>query len=157
MSSFTHETIKCPNCQQEGTYMVWQSINVNLNPDQKQRVMDGSIFSWQCPHCGKQYNVPYPFIYHDMTNQFMVQYTPNNPYVLFVEYIKIKEHGLNNIVINEIEMKYQKLNENENILFDDVSENGDLIFTVYIMSDKFWEVTERKHIISKHEYDDWEI
>ena len=45
MSSFTHETIKCPNCQQEGTYMVWQSINVKLNPDQKQNVMDGSIFS----------------------------------------------------------------------------------------------------------------
>ena len=67
MSSFTYETIKCPNCQQEGTYMVWQSINVDLNPDQKQRVMDGSIFSWQCPHCGKQYNVLYPFLYHDMT------------------------------------------------------------------------------------------
>ena len=41
MSSFTNEIIKCANCQKEGTYMVWQSINVDLNPEQKQKVMDG--------------------------------------------------------------------------------------------------------------------
>lgn len=154
MSSFTHEIIKCPNCQQEGTYMVWQSINVDLNPEQKQKVMDGSIFHWQCPHCGKQYNVPYPLLYHDMTNHFMVQYNPNNPYVLFIEYIKIREHGLNNVVINKLEIEYQKYNDRENILFDDVSDNGDLIFTVYCMPKKFWEVTNRQHIISRQEYDD---
>lgn len=84
----------------------------------------------------------------------MVQYNPNNPYVLFIEYIKIREHGLNNVVINKLEIEYQKYNDRENILFDDVSDNGDLIFTVYCMPEKFWEVTNRQHIISRQEYDD---
>ena len=51
MSSFRNIKITCPACSTEGSYTVWGSVNVDLDPELKVKVMDGSLFTWICPNC----------------------------------------------------------------------------------------------------------
>jgi transposase-like protein len=59
MSSFRNIKITCPACSTEGSYTVWDSVNVDLDPELKVKVMDGSLFTWTCPNCKKSFNAPY--------------------------------------------------------------------------------------------------
>ena len=43
MSSFRNIKITCPACNTEGPYTVWDSVNVDLDPELKSKVMDGSL------------------------------------------------------------------------------------------------------------------
>ena len=61
MSSFRNIKITCPACNTEGSYTVWDSVNVDLDPELKVKVMDGSLFTWTCPNCKKSFNAPYSF------------------------------------------------------------------------------------------------
>lgn len=63
---------KCPKCGKEFEITVYESINTSLNPELREKVLDGSIFNFKCPHCGEVHNLPYPFLYHDMKNQTMI-------------------------------------------------------------------------------------
>ena len=74
MSSFRNIKITCPACNIEGPYTIWDSVNVDLDPELKSKVMDGSLFTWVCPNCRKSFNAPYSFLYHDMTHAFMIQF-----------------------------------------------------------------------------------
>jgi len=38
----------------------------------KEKVLSGDLFRWTCPECGETFTVPYPMLYHDMTNKIMV-------------------------------------------------------------------------------------
>ena len=51
-----------------------------------------------------------------------------------------------------IEAKFRDENPHMNILFDSMTADKDLIFSVLEMPDEFWEFTERKHVISYDEY-----
>ena len=54
MSSFRNIIVNCPDCNTEGTYKVWESVNVDLNSELKSRVMDDSLFTWVCSNCNKK-------------------------------------------------------------------------------------------------------
>ena len=54
MSKWEEVTIKCPNCGKVSKFKLWDSINTTLDPEMKQKVRDGSAFSFTCPHCGYQ-------------------------------------------------------------------------------------------------------
>lgn len=157
MSSFINSKITCPNCKNEGGYTMWNSVNVDLNPELKLKVLDGSIFMWTCPHCGKEYKAPYPLLYHDMKNHFMIEYNPKDPFVLFVEHIKIMENNLDRNVILVMEHLFRKEHQGENILFNKLTESGDLEFDLYTMPDKCWVKTDRKHVVSMSDYKTNEI
>ena len=72
MSIPKKHTITCPKCGTSGDFTAWDSINVDLMPEMKEKVMSGEIFRWTCPHCGETFTVPYPILYHDMSKQIMV-------------------------------------------------------------------------------------
>lgn len=72
MSSYKVHTIKCPKCGVEGKFTAWDSVNVDLMPKMKEKVVSGELFRWTCPECGETFTVPYPVLYHDMTNKIMV-------------------------------------------------------------------------------------
>ena len=94
MSSFRNIKITCPACNTEGTYMVWDSVNVDLDPELKSKVMDGSLFTWVCPNCKKSFNAPYSFLYHDMTHNFMVYFDSEKSHIiLFAEYLRVMVSG----------------------------------------------------------------
>ena len=153
MSSFRNIKITCPDCNTEGTYTVWDSVNVDLDPELKSKVMDGSLFTWVCPNCKKSFNAPYSFLYHDMTHNFMVQFDASRSHIIpFAEYLRVLENGLDMNAIAVIAEKFREDNPHMNILFDSMTTDKELLFSVLEMPNDIWEFTEKKHVISYDEY-----
>jgi hypothetical protein len=71
--------LNCPACGAQGTFTVWSSLNVTLNPVEKQQLLDGQLTRFTCPNCGTSSNVGYPLLYHDMERQFMLWQLPVPP------------------------------------------------------------------------------
>ena len=153
MSSFRNIKITCPACNTEGSYTVWDSVNVDLNPELKSKVMNGSLFTWICPNCKQSFNAPYSFLYHDMTHDFMVYFESEKSHIIpFAEYLRVMENGLDMKVIAAITERFRDENPQMNILFDIMSADKKLQFSVLEMSNGIWAFTERKHVISYDEY-----
>ena len=153
MSSFRNIKITCPACNKEGEYTVWDSVNVDLDPELKSKVMDGSLFTWACPNCKKSFNAPYSFLYHDMTHNFMVQFDAEKSHIIpFAEYIRVRENELDMNVIAALAAKFRKDNPKKKILFDSLTDEKNLLFSVLEMPDDIWAFTELKHVISYDEY-----
>jgi len=70
--------ISCNNCGKKSDYVMWQSLNVQLNPEQKENVLTGKLFQFTCPHCKETYTLCHNFLYHDMENQIMIHYILDN-------------------------------------------------------------------------------
>ena len=153
MSSFRNIKITCPDCNREGEYTVWDSVNADLNPELKSKVMDGSLFTWVCPKCKKSFNAPYSFLYHDMTHNFMVQFDAERGHIIpFAEYLRVLENELDMNAIAALAAKFREDNPKMNILFDSMTDDKNLLFSVLEMPDSIWAFTERKHVISYDEY-----
>jgi hypothetical protein len=56
--------------------MVWDSLNVTLDNELKKKLYDAEVNIFECEKCGKQTFINAPLLYHDMTQQFCVQYYP---------------------------------------------------------------------------------
>ena len=74
MSRHRIEKVKCPKCGYEINASIWDSVNVDIDPDEKPKVLDGTFFQATCQNCHFVSNLDYPCLYHDMTNKIMVQY-----------------------------------------------------------------------------------
>ncbi|MBO5628751.1 MAG: CpXC domain-containing protein [Aeriscardovia sp.] len=153
MSSFRKIKITCPDCNTEGEYTVWDSVNVDLDPELKSKVMDGSLFTWVCPKCKKSFNAPYSFLYHDMAHNFMVYFESEKSHIIpFAEYLRVMENGLDMNTITAMAVNFREDNPKMNILFDRMTEDRNLLFSVLEMSNDIWVFTEQKHIVSYDEY-----
>lgn len=153
MSSFRTIKITCPDCNTEGSYTVWDSVNVDLDPELKSKVMDGSLFTWICPNCKKSFNAPYSFLYHDMTHNFMVQFDASRSHIIpFAEYLRVLENELDMNVIEAIAENFRDANPQQDILFDSMTNDKEILFSVLEMSDEIWRFTEREHVVSYDEY-----
>ncbi len=71
MSSF-----KCTSCGNSTEVETFGRINVADDPALKERVKDGSLFLWECPHCGARNLALYPSLYHDPDQKLMVWLLP---------------------------------------------------------------------------------
>ena len=71
----SHE-LQCPYCGNEQESMVYDSINVTLDPDLKKRLFAAEINLFECEKCGKKTLIDAPLLYHDMDQKFSVQYYP---------------------------------------------------------------------------------
>ena len=81
MSQLRKENIECPHCHQEGEFDLWTSVNVDLNPELREKVFSNELFMYCCPHCGKVTGVPAGTLYHDMTHGFMIFFDFFKPFV----------------------------------------------------------------------------
>ena len=79
MSLERKEIITCPQCNNKSEFVFWDSINVDLDPDMRAKVMNGEVFRWTCPHCGANVYVPFETLYHDMKHKFMIMFSPHEP------------------------------------------------------------------------------
>ena len=70
----------------------------------------------------------------------------------FAEYLRVMENGLDMKAIAAIAAKFRDENPQMNILFDSMTADKDLLFSVLEMPNGFWEFTERKHVISHDDY-----
>ncbi len=76
MSIINEALAPCSKCGQQHKVMVYKSINVADNPELKAKVMDGSLFLWECPHCGQVNLAKYETLYHDPERKLMFWLMP---------------------------------------------------------------------------------
>lgn len=76
MSECSKEQIKCPRCHYDSPMTVWNSINVSLDPDLKEKLLNGELYHWKCEVCGLEIDVPFGTVYHDMEHRFMLFFSP---------------------------------------------------------------------------------
>ena len=72
MSKRCEVTITCPKCNEEHPFVMWQSINTQLDPEMRAAVKDRSAFQFICPTCGEKTYVDYGFLYHQMEDGIMI-------------------------------------------------------------------------------------
>ena len=77
MSKFSYSEVTCPKCNKTQKVKVWDSINVNLDTEQKENIMSGKLFQFICDECGFTTRVEYPCLYHDMDKNLMIYCIPN--------------------------------------------------------------------------------
>ena len=75
MSKQQTQTIACPGCGSAGEFVLWNSINADLDPQAKDDLMSGSLTRFVCEECGKVNEVVYPLLYHDMRGKQMIYMT----------------------------------------------------------------------------------
>ena len=68
----------CLRCGESHGVDTYPSINAALEPDLKARVRDGSLFVWECPHCGARNLLKYETLYHDPAEKLMVWLLPGD-------------------------------------------------------------------------------
>ena len=70
-----NNTSVCSRCGESTDVPVYSSMNVEEMPELKAKVLDGSAFVWQCPHCGTLNLIQYQTLYHDPSEKMMVWLT----------------------------------------------------------------------------------
>lgn len=76
MSIISEALAPCSKCGQQHKVTVYKSINISDNPELKAKVADGSLFLWECPHCGQMNLARYETLYHDPAGKLMVWLIP---------------------------------------------------------------------------------
>ena len=76
MSIINEALAPCTKCGQQHKITVYRSINIADNPELKAKVADGSLFLWECPHCGQVNLAKYETLYHDPAGKLMVWLIP---------------------------------------------------------------------------------
>ncbi len=71
MSIINEALAPCSKCGEQHKVIVYRSINTADNPELKAKVMDGSLFLWECPHCGQVNLAKYETLYHDPAAKVM--------------------------------------------------------------------------------------
>jgi rRNA maturation endonuclease Nob1 len=51
MSELRTVTQQCPHCSKKSELEIYSSINVSLDSSLKKKILDSSLFDWECPHC----------------------------------------------------------------------------------------------------------
>lgn len=78
MSKRKSVKITCPKCKKESDFQIWESINVQIDPDMKKKVLNGEAFLFKCPDCGEEVYVFYSVLYHDMQKKMMIYLLPDD-------------------------------------------------------------------------------
>jgi len=76
MATVTTVNLKCSACGELHPVEVYSSINISQDPELKEKLSSGSLFVWECPHCGRANLALYPLLYHDPENKLMVWLLP---------------------------------------------------------------------------------
>lgn len=77
MSIINEALAPCSKCGQQHKVIVYKSINISDNPELKAKVADGSLFLWECPHCGQMNLAKYETLYHDPEGKQMIWLIPS--------------------------------------------------------------------------------
>ncbi len=96
MSKLRTIKLTCPDCGEEFDFDLYESVNVTLDPELKEKVLDGSIFAPVCPKCGHFEVLIHPFLYHDMDKKYMIQLNS------YADLMDFKEEFVNHNKINEM-------------------------------------------------------
>lgn len=111
-----HDTnLICSRCSEAHNVQVYNSVNISETPELKARILDGSLFVWECPHCGTLNLIRSQTLYHDPAEKVMIWVT-----------------GGSEEMETKISQAYAKVDELSSYTARFVSEVGDLIEKVKI-------------------------
>lgn len=68
-------TTQCSRCGAQHSAEVPQSVNAATQPDLREKVRSGVLFTWRCSHCGTLNLLNFPFLYHDPSERLMLVLT----------------------------------------------------------------------------------
>lgn len=75
MAKNSSPSIVCPMCGKRFPVAVHDFISAEENPDLRAAVLDGSLFTTVCPHCGHVVDLYYPCMYRDERHRYFVYMT----------------------------------------------------------------------------------
>ncbi|WP_119066914.1 CpXC domain-containing protein [Aggregatilinea lenta] len=76
MSQVVRTSLTCPRCGQPFTGVVEQIIDIDSDPQAKNRFLSGQVNQVQCPNCGFTMAVGTPLVYHDSAREMFITYMP---------------------------------------------------------------------------------
>jgi hypothetical protein len=68
--------LSCPKCKNTQEVVVWESLNVSLDPELRNKLVCGEINIFRCESCNSKVLINSPLLYHDMKREYCVQYFP---------------------------------------------------------------------------------
>lgn len=68
----------CPECGKKQTVIIWESLNISIDPKEKENFLAGKTNFFECSHCDFKSYIPCSFMYHDMERQIAVFYLPED-------------------------------------------------------------------------------
>ena len=77
MSITAKANAACSKCGEKSEIAVYKSINISENPELKDKIRNGSMFIWKCPHCGQANLARYETLYHDPEKKVMIWLMPS--------------------------------------------------------------------------------
>jgi hypothetical protein len=72
MSKINRAKVTCPKCNKEVDVEIWDSVNVTLDPEAKERILAKEFFLHKCPFCGSGISLNYQCLFHDMDKKLMI-------------------------------------------------------------------------------------
>ncbi|MCL4257022.1 MAG: hypothetical protein KJZ53_00680 [Anaerolineales bacterium] len=68
--------VACPQCRTPVPAEVEQLFDVGVEPQAKQKLLNGTVNVIQCPNCRFQGQIPVPIVYHDPGKELLLTYFP---------------------------------------------------------------------------------
>lgn len=147
MSKYHKKSVVCSYCKKEYPVQIWESVNAQLNPEMKKKLLDGRLYETVCPHCGGTIHCVYDFFYHDMDLKYMIAIQRENAesmdffpfpdeYKLrlvrdideLAEKVRIFDQGLNDIAIETTKMIVKEISHIKSKLLFLAEDNAQLQF-----------------------------
>lgn len=72
MTKIIRGSAVCNNCESEYTVDAYASVNTNLDPMLKEKILEDTLFKTICNKCGSTNYIAYDLLYHDMDNKTMI-------------------------------------------------------------------------------------
>ncbi|MBP5491787.1 MAG: CpXC domain-containing protein [Clostridiales bacterium] len=69
--------VHCRFCGKTSVMKLRACVNVSLHPEEKELVLNGSFFQYECPSCKEKLQVVYPCLYDDMSRALMIYLLPD--------------------------------------------------------------------------------
>lgn len=77
MSITAKALASCSKCGKQSEITIYKSINVSENPELEERLRNGSLFIWECPHCHQANLARYETLYHNPGQKTMIWLMPS--------------------------------------------------------------------------------
>lgn len=71
--------IKCPHCNEENEVILWEKVNVDMNPDLKEKLFTETINNMKCKSCNYVSRIDIPLYYNDTKRKFFIYLVPDFP------------------------------------------------------------------------------
>lgn len=105
--------INCPHCNEENEVILWEKVNVDMNPDLKEKLFTETINNMKCKNCGYEGRIDLPLYYNDVKNKFFIYLVPDFPVDK-----KEEENLLNNLKSQTLNILDKEYNNRKRLVFE---------------------------------------